>query len=60
MESEILQSIVGKTIEVVTVNETFEENGNVSSFGILFTDGSTINVGCTSYNYGGQNLIIQE
>jgi hypothetical protein len=54
----IFQSMVGKTIESIEINETFEDD--VGSVVIKFTDGMDIDIGCSNYNYGCQHLTVSE
>lgn len=54
----ILQSIVGKEIE--DVEEFSTDDGEIFRTIIRFTDNSFIEISCSSYNYGGQHLRIEE
>jgi hypothetical protein len=52
-----LKDFEGETIQSVEAGETYEEE--VHSISITFTNGSKLEVSPTSYNYGGQNLIVE-
>ena len=52
-----LKEFEGKTIETIEVGETYEEE--VHSISIKFTDGDKLEVSPTSYNYGGQHLVVE-
>lgn len=56
-DKELLKSLVGKTIDCVSIYESYEGN-DVGSCCISFTDGTQITIGCTSYNYGSQHLTV--
>ena len=54
----ILQSTIGK--EITDVKEFFDEDDQVVRTIIEFSDNSFVVISCSSYNYGGQHLIIEE
>lgn len=58
-EKEILMSMKGKTVEYVNVVQS-EEDDRIGSCCIVFADGTRINIGCASYNYGQQDLVISD
>ncbi len=56
--NEMLQHLIGKEIESVEEFENFDENG-IQRVVFKFTDGTTVDISCSSYNYGSQELNIE-
>lgn len=55
--NELKQKLIGLTIEDVSSSMTYSDE--IFSLELKLSDGSTLTLEPTTYNYGGQNLIVE-